>query len=78
MVWSRVNTPKKFLRDELFVCSIFAVIMALTGLRDSHVRVLAQIIVLPSQVTSLREHPFLYEMSGAPCKFAFSAGFSSY
>ena len=20
---------------------------------------------------SLREHPFLYEMSGAPCKFAF-------
>ena len=27
---------------------------------------------------SLRVHPFLYEMSGAPCKFSFCAGFSSY
>ena len=27
---------------------------------------------------SFREHPFLYEMSGAPCKYSFSAGFSSY
>ena len=27
---------------------------------------------------SLRVHPFLYEMSGAPCKFPFCAGFSSY
>ena len=30
-----------FLRDESYVGSIFAVIMGLTGLRDSHVRVLA-------------------------------------
>ena len=28
--------------------------------------------------TSLRVHPFLYEMSGAPCKFSFCAGFSPY
>ena len=41
LVWSCVNRAKKFLRDESFVCSIFAVIMGLTGLRDSHVRVLA-------------------------------------
>ena len=27
---------------------------------------------------SLRVHPFLYEMSGAPCKFSFCAEFSSY
>ena len=27
---------------------------------------------------SLREHLFLYEMNGAPCKFSFSARFSSY
>ena len=28
--------------------------------------------------TSLSVHRFLYEMSGAPCKFSFCAGFSSY
>ena len=27
---------------------------------------------------SFREHSFLNEMSGVPCKFPFSAGFSSY
>ena len=27
---------------------------------------------------SLREHPFLYQMSGAPCKCSVSAGVSSY
>ena len=52
------------------------VIMGLTGLRDS-LRVLAKMKVLPSRVC-LRVHPFLYEMSGAPCKFSFCAGFSSY
>ena len=45
------------------------VIMGLTGLRDS-LRVLAKVKVLPSRV-SLRVHPFLYEISGAPCKFIF-------
>ena len=46
------------------------VIMGLTGLRDS-LRVLAKMKVLPSEGMSLRVHPFLYEMSGAPCKFIF-------
>ena len=39
------------------------VIMGLTGL---------------CMCTSLSVHPFLYEMSGAPCKFSFCAGFPSY
>ena len=52
------------------------VIMGLTGLRDS-LCVLAKMKVLPSRV-SLRVHPFLYEMSSAPCKCSFCAGFSSY
>ena len=46
------------------------VIIGLTSLRDA-LRVLAKMKVL-------RVHPFLYEMSGAPCKFSFCAGFSSY
>ena len=53
------------------------VIMGLTGLRDS-LRVLAKMKVLPLTGMSLRAHPFLYEMSGTPCKFSFCAGFSSY
>ena len=53
------------------------VIMRLTGLRDS-LRVLAKMKVNAITGMSLRVHPFLYEMSGAPRKFSFCAGFSSY
>ena len=45
--------------------------MGLTGLRDSHVRVLALVKVFALTSISFREHPFLYEMSGAPCKMFF-------
>ena len=37
----------------------------MTGLRDSHVRVLASMKVFALTGISFREHPFLYEMSGA-------------
>ena len=47
----------------------------MTGLRDSHVRVLASMKVVALTGMSSREHPFLYEMSGSPCKYSFSAGF---
>ena len=53
------------------------VIMRLTGLHDS-LRVLAKMKVNAITAMSLRVHPFLYEMSGAHCKFSFCAGFSSY
>ena len=43
----------------------------MTGLRDSHVRVLASMKVVALTGISFREHPFLYEMSGAPCKMFF-------
>ena len=52
------------------------VIMGLTGLRDSACFSQNESFALTGM--SLRVHPFLYEMSGAPCKFSFSAGFSSY
>ena len=50
--------------------------MGLKGLHDSHVRVLVNVFALTG--ISLNEHPFLYEMSGVPCKNSFSAGFYSY
>ena len=40
--------------------------MGLTGLRDSHVRVLVNVFALTG--IYFKEHPFLYEMSGVPCK----------
>ena len=52
------------------------VIMGLTGLRDSAYFSQNESFSLTGM--SLRVHPFLYEMSGAPCKFSFCAGFSSY
>ena len=53
------------------------VIMGLAGLCDS-LRVLAKNESFALMGMSLRVHPFLYEMSGTPCKFSFCAGFSSY
>ena len=52
------------------------VIMALTDLRDSACFSQNESFALTGM--SLRVHPFLYETSGAPCKFSFCAGFSSY
>ena len=46
-------------------------IMGLTGLRDSRVRGLASMKVVVLMDISFRGHPFLYEMSGAPCKIFF-------
>ena len=43
----------------------------MTGLRDFHVRVLASMKVVALTGISSREHPFLYEMSGSPCKMFF-------
>ena len=52
------------------------VIMGLTGLRDSLHFSQNESFALAGM--SLRVHPFLYEMSGAPCKFSFCTRFSSY
>ena len=43
----------------------------MTGLRDSHVRVLASMKVVALTGISFREHAFLYEMSGTPSKMFF-------
>ena len=52
-------------------------IMGLTGLRDSHMCVLAYSRGFALTGVSFREQPsVLYEISGVPCKFSFSTGFS--
>ena len=61
---------------------LLTITMAITrlgGLSDSHDRVssLNKSFALTG-IPFTGEHPFLYEMSEAPCKFSFSAGFSSY
>ena len=62
-------------RREKWIKAISMVIMGLTGLRDSHVRVLALVKVLPSRVYLLENTLFSMKWVVPLVKCSFSAGF---